>query len=155
MASKLAQFFNHDRARLQLYQRFTEHYQQDPMQMSAEEIAEHYGALANILDDQEMDSAHQQAFVLLSDEDRRELAQQYQYASRDPTRAFQGYRGGTHFAQMMEPRWLGRMTRYAAQHDPELVAELIGTTTPLKNSSMRLALAGTTVALVRPYLSKE
>lgn len=150
---KLTQFFEHDLARVRAYQDFAEQYQQDPAQLSGEDIAEHYGALANYLDDQDMDTAHQHAFGQLSEEDRRELAQQYQYASRDPTRPFQGYRGGTHFTQMMQPRWLGRMTRYAAQHDPQLVAELVGTDSPLKSTGARLALAGAAVSLVRPYLS--
>src|SRR5687768_1658756 len=111
MATKLTQFFEHDDGRLRTFQRFTEQYHADPAELSGEEIAEQYAVLAGFFEEQEMDAAHERAFARLSEEERRELAQYYQYASRDPSRSFQGYRGGTHFAQMMQPRWLGRMTR--------------------------------------------
>lgn len=155
MLNKLTLFFGHDLARLRLYQDFTERYQQDPALLSGEEIVQRYGALAEHLEEQDMDGAHQIAFAKLSEQDRRELAQQYQYASRDPTRPFQGYRGGTHFTQMMQPRWLGRMTKYAAQNDPELVTELIGSESPINSAEVRLAIAGAAVSLVSNYLSRQ
>ena len=155
MLSKLSQFFEQDAARPQAYQDFVQRYQQDPTQLSDAEVSEHYGALATHLDDHDMDAAHEQAFGQLSEQDRRELAQRYQYAGRDPTRPFRGYPGGTHFNQMMQPRRLGRMTRYAAQHDPELLAELVGPDSPLNSAAAKLAMAGAAAALAARYLRKH
>lgn len=154
MLNRLSQFFEQDVTRPKAYQDFTRRYHEDAAQLSGAEVAQHYGDLAKYLGDQDMDKAHEQAFGQMSEQDRRELAQQYQYATRDPTRPFQGYPAGTHFNQVTQPRQLGKMTRNAAQHDPDLLAELVGPDSPLNSMGAKLAMAGAAVALARQFLSK-
>ena len=155
MLTRLSQFFGADPTRPQAYRDFTQRYQQDPAALSGADVAHHYGDLATYLDEQDMDAAHEQAFGHLSEQDRRALAQQYQYASRDPTRPFQGYPAGTHFNQMTQPRRLGRMTRNAAHHDPDLLSELVGPDSPLNSTGAKLAMAAAVAALASRYLRKH
>ena len=58
-------------------------------------------------------------------------------------------------SQMMQPRRLARMTRYAAQHDPELLAELVGPASPLNSTAAKLAMADAAAALAGHYLRKH
>ncbi len=126
-----------------------------PRQLTADEVTQHYCELATCLDEKEMDQAHEQAFGKLSEQDRRALAQQYQYAGRDPMRSFTGYPNGTNFNQMMQPRLLGRMTRHAAQQDIELLHDLLGDQSPLVGISARDAIAATTITLTTRFLGKS
>ena len=152
---KINEFFEQDQARQQAHQDFAARYQQDPEQLTDDEVSRHYRELANHLDDQDMDAAHQLAFAQMSEDDRRTLAQQYQYATRDPSRAFQGYPAGTDFKRMAQPRQLGRMTRDAARNDPELLEQLVGPDSPLPSASAKLAMAGTAAALASRYFAKR
>lgn len=155
MSSKLSAFFEADGTRAQVYQDFMHRYSQDPTQISDSEVLRCYGELASFLDDQEMDKAHEAAFEHLSADERRGLAQQYQYASRDPMRPFEGYPQSTPFSQTVQPRRLGRMTRNAAQHDPALLEELVGATSPFNGASVKLAMAGVAATLAGRYLGKR
>jgi hypothetical protein len=149
------QFFGDDADRQQAYRDFADRYEQDPAQLTGPDVTQHYSELATYLDEKEMDPAHEQAFGKLSEEDRRALAQEFQYADRDPMRSFNGYPNGTNFNQMMQPRQLGRMTRKAAQHDLDLLNELVGPQSPLTGSGTRDAVAAATVTLATRYLSKN
>ncbi len=155
MLGKLANFFGQDATRQQAYQDFAQRYEQDPTQLSGAEIQQHYGQLADCLDERDMDQAHERAFGQLSEQERRELAQEFQYATRDPSRPFQGYAGGTDYNRMAQPRQLGRMTRIAAQQDPELLARLVGSDSPLTSTGARLAIAAVAATLASRYLSKS
>lgn len=153
--NRLDQFFEHDETRQQAHRAFAARYTQDATQLSDGDVARHYIELANHLDERDMDVAHEHAFARLSEDERRTLAQQYQYATRDPSRAFQGYPAGTDFKRMAQPRQLGRMTRDAARTDPDLLAQLVGPDSPLQSAAAKVAIADAAAALTIGYFRKR
>lgn len=155
LGDTLNQFFEQQTDRVHMYREFTEQYEHDAAHVTSGDVIRLYSELAHSLTEQAMDAAHEQAFASMSEEDRRGLAREYQYAGRDPTRSFQGYPNGMDFHQMMQPRRLGRMTRTAVLEDRELVDELLGPDSPLAGSGVKDAMATTTVLLVTRHVHKK
>ena len=57
--------------------------------------------------------------------------------------------------QAAQPRELGRMTRRAAQEDPDLLEQIVGPNSPLNNTGAKLAMAGAAAFLASKYLGKR
>ncbi len=155
MMDRLNQFFGQDNSRQQEYQDFAQRYQNDPDSISDAEAAQRYRELASQLEDDDLDEAHEQAFRQLPDQDRRRLAQQYQEATRDPNRPYQGYPQDYDLDRAADPRELGRMTRRASREDPDLLEQVVGPNSPISGTAGKLALAGAAAFLASRYLGKR
>ncbi len=152
MMDRLNQFFGQDPTRHQDYQDFSRRYQADPSSISDAEAARRYRELADQLDDDDLDEAHEQGFSQLPQQDRRQLAEQYQRATQDPNRPYQGYQQGQDLEQAAQPRELGRMTRRASREDPDLLEQLVGQNSPLASTGGKLAMAGAAAFLASRFL---
>lgn len=152
MMDRLNQFFGQDPTRNQDYQDFAQRYQNDPNSISDAEAARRYRELADQLDDADLDEANEQAFSQLPQQDRRQLAEQYQRATQDPNRPYQGYQQGQDLEQAAQPRELGRMTRRASREDPDLLDQLVGQNSPLASTGGKLAMAGAAAFLASRFL---
>lgn len=154
---RLGQFFGQDTNRQQEYQDFAQRYQQNPSQISEAEAARRYRDMvaSGQLDDDDLEEAHQHAFSQMSPQERRMMAEQYQQATRDPNRAYQGYPQDLDLDQAADPRHLGRMTRQAGQQDPDLLEQLVGQGSPLNGTGAKLAMAGAAAFLASKYLGKR
>jgi hypothetical protein len=155
MMDRLNQFFGQDPNRQQEYQDFSERYQRDPSSIPEAEAAQRYRELAGELDDDTLDEAHEQAFGQLPEDQRRQLAQRYQEATRDPSRPYQGYPQEHDLDRAAQPRELGRMTRRAGREDPDLLEQLVGQNSPLASTGAKLAMAGAAAFLANKYLGKR
>lgn len=152
MMDRLSQFFGQDTTRQRDYQDFAQRYQDDPQSISDAEAARRYRELAGQLDDDDLDEAHEQAFGQLAPQERRELAQQYQRATQDPSRPYQGYPQEYDLERASQPRELGRMTRRASREDPDLLEQLVGQDSPLASTGGKLAMAGAAAFLASRFL---
>lgn len=152
MMDRLSQFFGQDTTRQRDYQDFAQRYQDDPQSISDAEAARRYRELAGQLDDDDLDEAHEQAFGQLAPQERRQLAQQYQRATQDPSRPYQGYPQEYDLERASQPRELGRMTRRASREDPDLLEQLVGQDSPLASTGGKLAMAGAAAFLASRFL---
>lgn len=155
LMDRLGQFFGQDSNRQQEYQDFHQRYQNDPSQISDAEAARRYREMAGQLDDNDLDEAHEHAFSQMTPQDRRTLAQQYQQATRDPQRPYQGYPSDMDLDQAADPRHLGRMTRRAGQEDPDLLEQIVGPNSALNGTGAKLAMAGAAAFLASKYLGQR
>ena len=155
MFDRLSNFFGQDTTRQQDYQEFSQRHQSDPASIEGSEVSRRYRDLAGQLDDNDMDEAHEQAFTQLAPQERRQLAERYQEATRDGSRPYQGFPKGMDLDQAAQPRELGRMTRRAAQEDPDLLGQLVGPNSPLNSTGAKLAMAGAAAFLANKYLGKR
>jgi hypothetical protein len=153
MMDRLNQFFGQDSTRQQDYQDFSQRYQQDPQSIPDAEAARRYRELAEQLDDDDLDEAHEQGFSQLAPQQRRQLAEGYQRATQDPNRPYQGYPQDQDLDQAAQPRELGRMTRRASREDPDLLEQLVGEGSPLASTGGKLAMAGAAAFLANRFLS--
>ena len=153
MLDRLGQFFGQDQTREQEYQDFERRYREDPSSISDAEAARRYREMARDLDDEDLDEAHEQAFSQLPEQERRQLAQRYQEATRDPGRPYQGYPEDYDLDRAAAPRELGRMTRRAAREDPDLLEQLVGQDSPLSSTGGKIAMAGAAAFLASRFLS--
>ena len=158
MMDRLNQFFGQDNQRQQEYQDFSRRYQQDPHSISDAEAARRYRELASQLDDEDdddLDEAHEQAFNQLSPQERRQLAEQYQRATQDPRRPYQGFQQDYDLERASQPRELGRMTRRASREDPDLLEQLVGQNSPMASTGAKLAMAGAAAVLASKFLGNR
>ena len=152
---RLNQFFGQDTQRQQEYQDFSQRYQQDPHSISDAEAARRYREMASQLDDDDLDDAHEQAFSQMSPQERRMMAEQYQRATQDPNRPYQGYQQDYDLDRASQPRELGRMTRLAGRDDPDLLEQLVGQNSPLAGTGAKLAMAGAAAVLASKFLGNR
>ena len=156
---KLDDFFNQDPKRRDDYQDFQRRYQDQPDTVSDEEAARRYRELmANVEDedeDEEAKQAYDEAFGKLKKRERFALAERYREATRDKSRPYQGYEQGRALEQTSTPRELGRMTRKAAQQDPDLLEQLVGPNSPLSGTAGKLALAGLASFAAKRFLGRR
>ena len=162
MLEKLGDFFNQDPKRQQDYQDFQRRYQENPEQLSDAEAAQRYREMmAHAGDDQaeqndqEAQQAYEDAFGKLPERDRRALAERYREATQDDSRPYQGYQQNQDLAQASSPKELGRMTRKAAQQDPDLLEQVVGPNSPLTGTAGRMALAGLAVFAAKRFLGRK
>ncbi len=155
MMDRLNQFFGQDTTRQQEYQDFAERYQRDPSSISDAEAARRYRELVSQLDDDDVDEANEQAFSQLSEQERRQLAQRYQEATRDPSRPYQGFPQDYDVDSAAQPRELGRLTRRAGQEDPDLLEQIVGQNSPLASTGAKVAMAGAAAYLASRYFGKR
>ncbi len=155
MLDRLNNFFGQDSTRQQEYQDFSQRHQSDPASIEGSEVTRRYRDMAGQLDDSDMDEAHEQAFNQMAPQERRQLAQRYQEATRDGSRPYQGFPKDMDVDQASQPRELGRMTRRAAQEDPDLLEQITGPNSPLNSTGAKLAMAGAAAFLASKYLSKR
>ena len=158
MMDRLNQFFGQDNQRQQEYQDFSQRYQQDPHSISDAEAARRYRELASQLDDEDdddLDQAHEEAFNRLSPQERRQLAEQYQRATQDSSRPYQGFREDYDMERASQPRELGRMTRRASREDPDLLEQLVGQNSPMASTGAKLAMAGAAAVLASKFLGNR
>ena len=154
---QLGQFLNQNPQQQQQYQQFADQYDNDPSQISDAEAARRYRemmAQANP-NSQAVQQAHQQAFSQMSQQDREAMAQQYQQATQDPNRPYQGYQQQYTLQEAAEPQQLAQMTQQAAREDPDLLESLVGPNSPLSGTAGKLALAGAAAFLAKQFLSKR
>lgn len=154
---QLGQFLNQNPQQQQQYQQFSDQYDNDPSQISDAEAARRYRELmaqANP-NDQMVQQANQQAFSQMPQQDREALAQQFQQATQDPNRPYQGYQQSYTLQQAAEPQQLGQMAQQAAREDPDLLESLVGPNSPLNSTGAKLALAGAAAFLAKQFLSKR
>jgi ribosomal protein L16 Arg81 hydroxylase len=152
---RLNQFFGQDQSRQQQYQDFNQRYQQDPSQLSPQETARMYRQMADQLDPEDLDEAHEQAFAQMPDQERRQLAQQFQQWTQDPNRPYQGYPQDMDLDQAAQPRQLGRMMRQAGREDPDLLEQVVGPNSPLNSTTGKLALAGAAAFLASRFMGNQ
>ncbi len=155
MLDRLSNFLGQDTTRQQEYQDFSQRHQSDPTSIEGSEAARRYRDMAGQLEDDDMDEAHEQAFNQMAPQERRQLAQRYQEATRDGSRPYQGFPQDMDIDQAAQPRELGRMTRRAAQEDPDLLEQIVGPNSPLGGTGAKLAMAGAAAFLASKYLGKR
>lgn len=161
MFDKIGEFLNQDPKRQEEYQDFQRRYQENPDQLSDEEAARRYRELMaqaggeDDYDDQEAQQAYDEAFGKLSESERRALAERYLEATQDDSRPYQGYERGQDLDRASSPRELGRMTRKAAQQDPDLLEQIVGPNSPLSGKAGRMALAGLAVFAAKRFLGRR
>lgn len=157
LMDRLGQFFGQDPNRQQDYQDFAQRYQNDPSQISEAEAARRYRELmaSGQLRDDDVDEANQQAFQQMPQQDRRALAEQFQQATRDPRRPYQGYPQDLGLDQAADPRQLGRMASRASREDPDLLEQLVGPNSPLNSTGAKLAMAGAAAYLASKYMNNQ
>ncbi len=154
---QLGQFLNQNPQAQQQYQQFADQYDNDPSQISDEEAARRYRELMAQADPNSpaVQQANQQAFSQMSEQDREALAQQFQQATQDPNRPYQGYPQQYTLQQAAQPQQLGQMAQQAAKDDPDLLESLVGPNSPLASTGAKLALAGAAAFLAKQFLSKR
>jgi len=137
----LQKFLGSNPQKQQDYADFVQRYHNDPNSISDEEAARRYRELMRNAPQDLADEADQHGFGQLPEQDRRQLAQQYQDANGNPSRPFDGYNYNDP-NQAADPRHLGRMTRQAENQDPDLFGQLFGQDSPLNSTVGKAALAG-------------
>ena len=141
------------------YRDFERRYQADPDNISQEEAAQRYRDMMahapDDLDEPNAEAEYEQAFSKMSPDERRELARQYRDAHKDDSRSFGGYPEGDDLERAASPRELGRMTRQAAQQDPNLLSSLLGSNSPLASPAGKRALMGLAMFAARRFLSRR
>jgi hypothetical protein len=156
MMDRLGQFFDQDRSREDDYRDFERRYRENPDQISEREAAQRYREMmANMQDDDDDDEAYQEyerSFGQMSPQERRMLAERYQQATRDSGRPYQGYRDDYDLDRASSPHELARMTRRAAQEDPDLLDQLVGQNSPLSGTAGKVALAGLAAFAAQRFL---
>jgi len=154
---QLGQFLNQNPQSQQQYQQFADQYDNDPNAISDEEAARRYRELMAQAqyNNPQVQQAHQQAFSQMSQQDREVLAQQFQQATQDPNRPYQGYPQQYTLREAAEPQQLGQMAHQAAQEDPDLIQNLMGPNSPLQSTGAKLALAGAAAFLAKQFLSRR
>ncbi|CAN5890494.1 hypothetical protein BH24DEI2_BH24DEI2_14720 [soil metagenome] len=161
MLEKLGDFFNQDPQRQDDYHDFQRRFEADPDQLSDAEAARRYRELMAQADtqdqaeDHEAEQAYDEAFGKLSQSERRALAERYREATSNDARPYQGYPQGQDLEQASSPRELGRMTRKAAQQDPDLLEQVVGPNSPLSGTGGRMALAGLAVFAAKRFLGNR
>src|SRR5689334_3908514 len=108
----LQKFLGSNPQKQQDYADFVQRYQNDPNSISDEEAARRYRELMRNSPQDLADQANQHGFGQLPEQDRRQLAQQYEQAHGNPGRPFDGYSYNDP-NQAADPRQLGRMTQQA------------------------------------------
>ena len=83
------------------------------------------------------------------------LAEQFQQATRDPRRPYQGYPQDLGLDQAADPRQLGRMASRASREDPDLLEQLVGPNSPLNSTGAKLAMAGAAAYLASKYMNNQ
>lgn len=147
-----------DPKRAEEYRDFQQRAEQRPEDISDAEAARRYRELmahAPDEDDQEMEQKYEEAFGKLSPEERRTVAERYQEATQNDGRAYDGYKQGQDLEQASNPKELGRMTRRAAQKDPDLIDQVFGDNSPLSGTAGRMALAGVAAFAAKRFLGKR
>ena len=155
MLEKLGQLFE-DPKRQEEYRDFERRYQEQPDQISDEEAARRYREIMAHMDneDEETEAAYERAFSKLTPEERRALAERFREAKEDSGRPYQGYQSSD-IDTASSPRELGRMTRRAAQEDPDLLEQVVGQNSPLTGTAGRMALAGLAVFAAKRFLGRR
>lgn len=157
MSERLKQFLE-DQERQKEYQDFANRYEAQPDDISDEEAARRYRELmANVDDgdeDEQMQQAYETALNKLTPDERRLLAEKFREANNDPNRPYDGYQGEQDLAEASSPRQLGRMTRKAAQQDPDLLEQVLGPNSPLTGRTGRMALAGLAALAAKRFLAR-
>ena len=159
MFDKLNELLGQDTSRQDEYRDFERRYRESPDQISNEEAARRYREMmAHAPEDHDVPEAeaeYERAFSRMSPDERRELARRYQEATRDDSRSFQGYRSDLDLDRASSPRELGRMTRQASQQDPDLLASLLGGSSPLNSTGGRMAMAGLAAFAAKRFLNQR
>ena len=158
MLNKIGDFLNQDPNRAEDYRDFQRRAEQRPEDISDAEAARRYRELmahADDTDDQEMEQKYEEAFGKLSPEERRAVAERYQEATQNDSRPYDGYDRGKDLDQASSPKELGRMTRRAAQKDPDLIDQVFGENSPLSGTAGRMALAGVAAFAAKRFLGKR
>ena len=158
MFDRLTEFFGQSPEREQDYRDFENRYRQDPNAISDEEAARRYRELIartqEADEDDEAFSEYERAFSNLTEQERRDLAERYRSADADPSRSFDGFRPGETVEEASSPRELGRLTRRAAEKDPDLLDQLLGDS-PLNSKGGRVAMAGVAAFLASRFLGRR
>jgi len=158
MLNKLEDFLNQDPKRAEDYRDFQRRAEERPEDISDAEAARRYRELmahAGDEDDREMEQQYEQAFGKLSPEERRAVAERYREATHNDSRAYDGYRQDQDLEQASSPKELGRMTRRAAQKDPDLIDQVFGPNSPVSGTAGRMALAGLAAFAAKRFLGKR
>ena len=155
---KLTDLFGGDKGRQDDLRDFERRHRENPDDISEQEAARRYREMmANTQDadeDEEMQGEYERAFSHMSSEERRTLAERYQEAHHDSRRSFEGY-AGQDLGHAASPRELGRMTRHAAQRDPDLLQQLIGPNSPLSGRVGKMVMAGLASYAAKRFLGRR
>jgi hypothetical protein len=154
MMDRLSQFLGQG-GNQQQYQDFSQRYQQDPSSISDEEAAQRYREMMRHASPQDLEEAHAQAFSQMSEQERMQMAQQFQQAHQDPNIPWQGYPQDMDHSQVAQPQYLGRMAGQMSQQNPDLMAQIAGPNSPLASTGGKLALAGAAAFLASRYLGQN
>jgi len=154
MLDRLSQFLGQGNNQQQ-YQDFTQRYQQDPNSISDAEAAQRYREMMQHANPQDVQEAHTQVFNQMPEQQRQEVAQQFQQAHQDPNIPWQGYPQGMDPRQAAQPGQLGQMAGQVAQQSPDLMGQIFGQNSPLASTGGKLALAGAAAFLASRYLSPQ
>ncbi|HEU5014783.1 MAG TPA: hypothetical protein VFT66_19840 [Roseiflexaceae bacterium] len=150
----LQKFLGSNPQKQQDYADFVQRYQNDPSSISDEEAARRYREMMRNSPQDLADQANQHGFGQLPEQDRRQLAQQYEQAHSNPGRPFDGYNANDP-NQAADPRQLGRMTQQAENQDPDLFGQLFGQNSPLNSTIGKAALAGAAAFLASRVLGGQ
>jgi len=158
MSERLKQFLE-DRERQAEYQDFAQRFEEKPDDISDEEAARRYRELMAHVDDgdedEEMQQAYDAALSKLTPDERRILAEKFREANNDPSRPYAGYQGEQPLEEASSPRQIGRMTRKAAQEDPDLLEQVLGKDSPLTGKTGRIAMAGLAALAAKRFLGRR
>lgn len=158
MLDRLNEFFK-DPERENDYRDFERRFQEGDDAISDQEAARRYRELMGQVDegdeDDEVLSEYERAFSHLSPEERRRLAERYLEASRDDGRPYDGLPSDADVERASSPRELGKLTRRAAQKDPDLLEQLVGGDSPLASRKGRMALAGLAAFAASRFLGRR
>jgi len=159
MFDKMNEFFGQDQNRQDEYRDFERRYRENPDQISEQEAARRYREMMAHMDDsdedEEVHSEYERTFGQMSPQERRTLAERYQQATRDNSRAYDGYQDDYDLDRASSPRELARMTRRAAQKDPDLLQQLMGQNSPLSGTAGKMALAGLAAFAAKRYMGRR
>ena len=155
---KINDLFGGDKSRQDDLRDFERRQRENPDDISEQEAAERYREMmAHTQDadeDEEMHREYERAFSQMSPEERRTLAERYQEADRDSDRSFDGYPKDQDLDRSSSPRVLGRMTRRAAQRDPDLLQQLIGSNSPLSGRAGKMVMSGLASYAAKRFLGR-
>jgi hypothetical protein len=150
----LNDFFNQDTSRQQDYRDFVGRYDNDPEEISDVEAARRYREIMAKVDndDQDMSNAYNDLFGKLNADERRQLAERFREANANDGRPYHGYDTNV---DSFSPRELGRMTRRAANQDPDLLEEIFGRNSPIASGKGKMILASLAVMAARKFLGRR
>ena len=156
---RLNDLFGGDQNREDDLRDFDRRYRENPDDISEEEAARRYREMmahtSDADEDEEMRGEYERAFSQMSPDERRTLAQRYQEADRDRDRSFEGYPKNQDLDRSSSPRELGRMTRRAAQKDPDLLQQLMGPGSPLSGRVGRMVMSGLASYAAKRFLGRR